>query len=66
MTPDEIHQLGQAEVARIRALMEATIKETGFTGSFAAFLQMLRTDPRFYAEDAGGAAREGERDRQAR
>jgi uncharacterized protein (DUF885 family) len=50
MTPDEIHQLGQSEVARIRGLMEKTIAETGFTGSFADFLQMLRTDPRFYAK----------------
>jgi uncharacterized protein (DUF885 family) len=48
MTPDEIHQLGLSEVARIRALMEKTIAETGFKGSFAEFLQMLRTDPRFY------------------
>jgi uncharacterized protein (DUF885 family) len=50
MTPDEIHQLGVSEVARIRALMEQTIAETGFKGSFAEFLQMLRTDPRFYAK----------------
>lgn len=50
MTPDEIHQLGQSEVARIRGLMETTIAETGFKGSFADFLQMLRTDPRFYAQ----------------
>lgn len=49
MTPDEIHQLGLSEVARIRGLMEKTIVETGFKGSFAGFLQMLRTDPRFYA-----------------
>lgn len=50
MTPDEIHQLGQSEVARIRALMEKTIAQTGFKGSFADFLEMLRTDPRFYAQ----------------
>jgi uncharacterized protein (DUF885 family) len=50
MTPDEIHQLGLSEVARIRGLMEKTIAETGFKGSFADFLQMLRTDPRFYAK----------------
>lgn len=50
MTPDEIHQLGLSEVARIRGLMEKTIAETGFNGSFAEFLQMLRTDPRFYAQ----------------
>lgn len=49
MTPDEIHALGVSEVARIRRSMEATIRETGFDGSFAEFLQMLRTDPRFYA-----------------
>jgi uncharacterized protein (DUF885 family) len=50
MTPDEIHQLGVSEVARIRSRMEETIRTTGFTGSFADFLQMLRTDPRFYAK----------------
>jgi uncharacterized protein (DUF885 family) len=50
MTPDEIHQLGQSEVARIRGLMEKTIAETGFTGSFADFLKMMRTDARFYAK----------------
>lgn len=50
MTPDEIHQLGLSEVARIRALMEQTIVEAGFQGSFPEFLQMLRTDPRFYAK----------------
>jgi uncharacterized protein (DUF885 family) len=50
MTPDEIHQLGQSEVTRIRGLMEQTIAETGFKGSFADFLKMMRTDPRFYAK----------------
>lgn len=49
MTPDEIHQLGVSEVARIRALMEKVIAQSGFKGSFADFQQMLRTDPRFYA-----------------
>ena len=49
MTPDEIHRLGVSEVARIRALMEQTIRETGFTGDFAGFLKMLRTEARFYA-----------------
>jgi uncharacterized protein (DUF885 family) len=49
MTPDEIHQLGQQEVARIRALMETTMRELNFSGSFADFLRYLRNDPRFYA-----------------
>jgi uncharacterized protein (DUF885 family) len=49
LTPDQVHALGQKEVARIRGLMEQTIQETGFKGTFAEFLQMLRTDKRFYA-----------------
>lgn len=49
MTPDQIHQLGVAEVMRIRGLMEAAIHDSGFSGTFAGFLQMLRTEPRFYA-----------------
>ncbi len=49
MTPDDIHALGQSEVARIRAAMEAIIREVGFQGSFAEFQAFLRTDPRFYA-----------------
>ena len=52
MTPDEIHELGRSEVARIRGLMEKTIASTGFKGTFAEFLQMLRTDPRFYPKTA--------------
>jgi uncharacterized protein (DUF885 family) len=49
MTPDQIHKLGQDEVARIRGLMDKAIAQTGFKGSFAEFQKMLRTDPRFYA-----------------
>ena len=50
LTPEQIHELGLAEVSRIRAEMESVRKETGFTGDFAAFLKFLRTDPRFYAK----------------
>jgi len=49
-TPEEVHQIGQREVARIRALMEEVIEEAEFEGSFAEFLAFLRTDPQFYAE----------------
>ncbi|MEP3889327.1 MAG: DUF885 family protein [Hellea sp.] len=49
MTPDEVHQIGLNEVARIRGEMNAIIKEVGFEGSFADFLNFLRTDPQFYA-----------------
>jgi uncharacterized protein (DUF885 family) len=49
-TPAEIHQLGLDEMAKIHAEMLATMKQTGFTGDLPAFLQYLRTDPRFYAK----------------
>ena len=50
MSAEEVHQLGLDEVARIRTEMMAILEEVGFTGDFAAFLEFLRTDPRFYAE----------------
>ena len=52
LTAEEIHQIGLAEVARIRGEMLEVIESTGFEGSFADFLAFLRTDPRFYAETA--------------
>ena len=48
MTPDEIHDIGLREVARIRGEMEAVIEEVGFEGDIAAFNAFLRTDPQFY------------------
>ena len=50
MTPREIHELGLAEVKRIRAEMDQVIRQTGFKGSFAEFSEFLRTDQRFYYE----------------
>ncbi|NMP16278.1 DUF885 domain-containing protein [Thalassotalea sp. Y01] len=49
LSVDEIHQIGLNEVARIRGEMEAIIKDVGFDGSFADFVEFLRTDPQFYA-----------------
>ncbi|HJR62261.1 MAG TPA: DUF885 domain-containing protein [Gemmatimonadaceae bacterium] len=48
LSPDSIHALGLAEVARIEAEMEQAMRRTGFTGTMADFLRMLRTDARFY------------------
>ncbi|HTQ81431.1 MAG TPA: DUF885 domain-containing protein [Thermoanaerobaculia bacterium] len=48
LTPGAIHELGLAEVKRIRAQMDELIAATGFKGSFADFLHFLRTDPRFF------------------
>jgi uncharacterized protein (DUF885 family) len=50
ISPDEVHELGLSEVARIRGEMDAVIAEVGFEGSFAEFLNFLRTDPQFYAK----------------
>lgn len=47
-TAKSIHKLGLQEVARIKTQMKEIIKEVGFTGSFAEFLQFLRTDKQFY------------------
>ncbi len=52
LTPEEIHRTGLAEVARIRAEMDAVIAEVGFEGTFDEFLEFLRTDSRFYPETA--------------
>ena len=48
LTPEEIHQTGLKEVARIRAEMDKVVASTGFKGSFAEFLHFIRTDPRFF------------------
>lgn len=48
LPPEEIHRIGLAEVAKIRAQMEAVMKEVKFEGGLPAFLHFLRTDPRFY------------------
>ena len=52
VTPQEVHEIGLSEVARIRAEMADVIRETGFEGSYAEFLDFLRTDPRFYPKTA--------------
>lgn len=49
LTPDQVHQTGLAEVARIRAAMDSVMRATGFRGTFPEFVHFLRTDPRFYA-----------------
>ncbi len=52
LTPEEIHEIGLREVARIREEMHAVIEAVGFKGDLAAFNEYLRTDPRFYYDNA--------------
>jgi uncharacterized protein (DUF885 family) len=49
MTAAEIHELGIAELGRIRAEMQDIMAAVGFDGDFTAFVEFLREDPRFYA-----------------
>ena len=48
VTPDEVHEIGLAEVARIRREMERVKTRAGFAGTLAEFFTFLRTDPQFY------------------
>jgi uncharacterized protein (DUF885 family) len=48
--PAAIHAFGESEVERLHQQMLDVMKETGFTGDFAAFLKFLRSDPQFQAK----------------
>jgi uncharacterized protein (DUF885 family) len=48
--PGAIHQIGLDQVAKIHAQMLEVMADSGFKGSFAEFLQFLRSDPQFYAK----------------
>ncbi len=49
MSPQQIHEIGRVQVARIRGEMEDIIRGVGFEGDFDAFIEFLRSDPQFYA-----------------
>ena len=48
LSPQQVHEIGLQEVARIRKEMQQVIDQTGFKGDFAQFVQFLRTDKQFY------------------
>ncbi len=48
LTAAEVHAIGLREMARIRGEMEAIQKQVKFEGDFAAFIQYLNTDPKFF------------------
>jgi len=50
-TPEDIHEIGLQEVARIRAEMEDIIRQVEFDGTFAEFIEYLRTDSQFYVDE---------------
>lgn len=52
LTAQQIHDIGLAEVARIRTEMQAVMDQVGFKGTFAEFSVFLNTDPRFFYTNA--------------
>jgi uncharacterized protein (DUF885 family) len=50
LAPDEIHQIGLDEMAKIHVEMLAAMKDSSFKGTLPEFLHFLRTDPQFYAK----------------
>lgn len=47
LTPDEIFETGQREVARIRSEMEKVMNETGYKGDLKSFFTFIKTDNKF-------------------
>ena len=59
---DEIHELGLAEVDRIRAEMQKIMDEVGFDGDLAGFFEYVRTNPENYYENTDAGREEYIRD----
>jgi uncharacterized protein (DUF885 family) len=51
MAPDQIHDLGLAQVARIHKEMQAVQKKMGVKGDLKAFFKYMREDKKFYAPE---------------
>ena len=47
LTPEQIHAIGLAEVARIHREMEGVMRQVGWQGDLASFMRHVQTDPRF-------------------
>jgi len=52
LTPEEIHAIGVAEVARLENELDQVRRQANFSGSLAEFHAYLRNDPRFKASSA--------------
>ena len=58
LSAEEVHQTGMREVKRIREEMLQVIEQTGFQGGMAAFIEFLRTDPKFYVDTPAALLKE--------
>jgi len=52
VTPDQVHELGGKEVARIKTEMLDVLRQVKWDKGFPEFLEFLRKDPRFYPKTA--------------
>jgi uncharacterized protein (DUF885 family) len=46
LTPEQIHDIGLAEVARIHKELETVMRQVGWQGDLPSFLRHVQTDPR--------------------
>ena len=51
MTPEEIHQVGLDEVARIHGEMRKVMEEVGFEGDLKEFFEFVNSDPQFFFDE---------------
>jgi uncharacterized protein (DUF885 family) len=51
MTPEEVHQVGLNEVARIHGEMHSVMEEVGFDGDLKEFFEYMNTDPQFFFDE---------------
>lgn len=54
LTPNEVHDIGRAEVARIHGEMREIMRELGFEGTLQEFFDFMRNDERFYYDESDG------------
>ncbi|MDJ0905521.1 MAG: DUF885 domain-containing protein [Woeseiaceae bacterium] len=61
LTPEEIHQIGLDEVARIHEEMQGVMEDVGFDGDLEEFFDFMNNDDQFYF-DEGDQLIQGYRD----
>ena len=52
LSPDDVHQQGLLEVARLRECMQDVMNKVNFDGSLAEFFEKLKADKSFYHKSA--------------
>lgn len=61
LTPEEIHQIGLDEVARIHKEMKGVMENVGFEGSLQEFFEFTKNDPRFIFDSKEAMLKEYEK-----